>query len=190
MDEVKLSGKQRRKRSPRAKTTKRKSPDTSARLKELWKDPEFRENMRVKMAPHFEYRKAHPELFSRRGVPDGMRKPEADALWAVARDKAKKAIQIMKDEGNLPEIVIPGSDDEKATVVLEQMMTIVLSPLTHQPTKIAAGRTVLEWCRSKPVQKTAVAISNAEDWLNSVVSDNKATDDQPRRLEGDTPPST
>jgi hypothetical protein len=188
MEEVvkEITGKQRRKRSPRPKKTKRTNPATSARLKEMWKDPAFRENMRIKMEPVIAYRKAHPEKFSRRGVPDGMRKPEADRLWAVARDKAKKAIKIMEDEGHLPAIVIPDSDDDKAKRVLEEMFAITLSPLTHQPTKIAAGRTVLEWCRSKPVQKTAVAISNAEDWLNSVVSDNKASDDQLKRIEGST----
>lgn len=177
MDEVtkEITGKQRRKRSPRNKTG-RKNPATSAALKAKWTDPQFRESMRVKMAPVFEYRKAHPEKFSRRGVPDGMRKPEADALWAVARDKAKRVIKVMEGQGHLPAVVIPGSDDEKAKVVIEEMMAIVLSPLTHQPTKIAAGRTVLEWTRSKPVQKTALAISSAEDWLNAVLIENKETD--------------
>jgi hypothetical protein len=187
MDEVKvITGKQRRKRSPRPTKGKRTNPKMAATLKERWKDPAFREHMRIKMAPHIAYRKAHPEKFSRRGVPDGMRKPEADALWAIARAKAKKVIEIMEDEGSLPKVVVPDSDDDKAKRVLEEMFAITLSPLTHQPTKIAAGRTVLEWCRSKPVQKTAVAISSAEDWLNSVVEDSKATNDQPRRLEGST----
>jgi hypothetical protein len=93
-------------------------------------------------------------------------------LWAEARVKAKRFIKIMEDEGYLPVVVVPESDEAKAKVVLEEMVTICLSPLTHAPTKVAAGRTVLEWTKSKPVQKTAVALSTAEEWLNAVLTDN------------------
>lgn len=176
MAEVKvITGKQRRKRSPKSKTG-RKNPNAAATMKAKWADPAYREHMKIKMAPVIAYRLAHPEEFSRRGVPDGMRKVQSDKLWAKARVKAKKVIKIMEKQGHLPAVVIPESDDAKAKIVLEEMMTIVLSPLTHQPTKIAAGRTVLEWTRSKPVQKTALAISTAEDWLNAVLIDNKESD--------------
>jgi hypothetical protein len=170
-----LTGKQRRKRSP-PKCTGRKRPDVSKRTKALFADPVWKAKWMEAQKPALAYRKLHPEKFYRRGVPDGMRKPEADRLWAIADEKSRKFIRIMKDEGHLPEIVVPGSDEERAEAVLQEMVKITLSPLTHQPTKVSAGRTVLEWTKSKPVQKTAVAISNAEDWLNSVVSDNKASD--------------
>ena len=107
------------------------------------------------------------------GVPDGMRVEEADALWATARDQAKRFIEIMEDEGLLDKSAVPGSDEGKAKVALEEMVAIVLSPLSHQGTKISAARTVLEWTKSKPVQKSEMALTNAEDWLKSVISDNK-----------------
>jgi hypothetical protein len=55
--------------------------------------------------------KAYPERFFRRGVPDGMRKREADPLWASARILADKVVQKMKDEGlvDLPDVVVPDS---------------------------------------------------------------------------------
>lgn len=174
-----------RKRSPPIKSkTGRKNPNAVAGLKAMFADPVRKAKWRASMEPVIAYRLAHPMEFSRRGVPDGMRKVKSDKLWAKARVKAKQVIKIMENEGHLPVVVIPASDEEKAKIVLEEMMTIVLSPLSHQPTKIAAGRTVLEWTRSKPVQKTAVNITSAEDWLNSVLLDSKVIDVSPSSVEG------
>lgn len=149
----------------RKRITKRrfelKRPATSEALKRRWQDPAYRAA-----------RKNNPMKYQRWGIPDGMKKAEAMERWAEARAKARRFIEIMEEEGTLPKVVVPHSDEEKAKLVLEEATAIALSPMAMTQHKIAAIRTVLEWTKSKPVQKTAVAIDNAEAWLNAVISDN------------------
>jgi hypothetical protein len=136
-------------------------------LRKLWQTPEFRARMANKKIKG---------TGTRAGVPDGMRKAEAMQKWAEARAQARKFIEIMEDEGHLPKVVMPDSDEAKAKAALEEMVSICLSPMTAQAIKVSAGRTVLEWTKSKPVQKQEMAITNAEDWLKGVINDHKASD--------------
>lgn len=166
-----IKGKGKRKRSPRPNKGKHKNPAASEMYKARWRDPEYRAHMAEKMR---QYKEANPNGWKGRrcGIPDGMRAKDAEKLWKIARLKARKFIKIMEDEGQLPKVVIPDSDEAKAKRVLEEMVTICLGPMTNQATKVSAGRTVLEWTKSKPVQKQEVAVTNAEAWLNEVIKDN------------------
>src|SRR5689334_2047069 len=78
-------------------------PSHSAAMKAKWQDPEYRAKMAERDSRREEQRKADPDRFSRLGVPNGMRKDEAQRLWAVAETQADKSIQALKVAGVLPE---------------------------------------------------------------------------------------
>lgn len=135
----------------------------------MWADPEKRAKM---MAGLDKCRVAKKD---RTGIPDGMRRAEADAAWAVADDNAKALIQKMKDDGELPLVVVPDSDDAKAEQALKEAFKIALGPLTHAQTKLAALRTVLEYTKSKPETKSKVTLDTAEKWLAEVAAQDDKT---------------
>ncbi|MGM5019203.1 hypothetical protein [Tardiphaga sp. 367_B4_N1_1] len=164
-----------RKRSPRGKG-KRKISAASIRLKELWQTPEFRERMKLRDEARIAAAKANPENFWRRGVPDGMRKPKADALWAKANELADRFIQIMKDQGELPDeiievvsvgedgqtetltVAVPTTDTGKAERALREAFVLAVGPSSQQ-VKIAAIKTVLDFTKSKPESKSKLTVN-------------------------------
>lgn len=164
MAKMKIDGRGLRKRSSTPNCFKSKARVAGAKAR--WADPVWREAALKRLADG-RAKKKH----GREGVPDGMRKADADKLWAEAEIKANEMIDEMKASGDLPEIVVPGSDDEKAEQALKEAYKIALGPMTHQGTKLTAIRTILEWTKSKPESKSKVTINKAEDWLNEVAND-------------------
>lgn len=184
-----------RRRSPRPSKTggRVKHPNASAHFKALWADPVWREktlaahrvaNARRKLEPHKNYR---------RGVPDGMRKAEADALWAKARARAEELHQIMvvngeavpivtetvdveihDDAGNVVNTVpvqVPVSDEAKGSAALREAFVMLMCPVGRHQDRLAAARTVLEYTKPKPATKQDIRLNNAEAWLEQVVQD-------------------
>lgn len=160
-----------RKRSPRSQG-KRKISAASAALKKCWQDPEFRERMALRDARRSALMKAYPERFFRRGVPDGMRKREADAAWSEARILADKAVSKMIEEGmvEFDPNSVPDSDDEIAKRALKEACVLALGP-SEQRVKIAALKTVLEFTKKKPAQTQDVNLNDATNWLKQVAED-------------------
>lgn len=177
-----------RKKSPRGKG-KRVISAASARLKELWQTPEFRERMRLRDVARIAAAKKNPENFWRRGVPDGMRKPEADALWAQARALADRFIAIMKDQGELPDdeivdvvsvdddgkvettsVAVPVTDSGKAERALREAFVLAVGPSTQQ-VKAQALRIVLDFTKSKPESKSKLTLGRAEEFLDEISKD-------------------
>lgn len=155
------TGKQLRRRcTPRLKNA---DPERSRKMKEYWAGPRG-EAERAK-------RKANPEKYYRRGVPDGMKKPQAMRLWKKARKQAKQIMTVLEKRGDVPTVVVPNSEEDKAKRALEEAMAIALSPLTHSPTKVAALRLVLDFTKSKPTQKQEMTINSAEEWLKTVLDE-------------------
>src|ERR1700758_5216019 len=101
-----------RTKSPRTTGEPRATQRTSARLKELWATPEFREKMMRRDHARIAAAKQNPSRFSRYGVPDGMRRAEAEPLWARARELADEFIAALKQSGEMP-------DKEPATIASE-----------------------------------------------------------------------
>lgn len=163
-----------RKRSSRSKG-KRKISKASETLKALWKTPEFRARMKARDENRSALMKAHPERFFRRGVPDGMRKVEADQKWSEARILADKVVQKMKDEGFLPQVAVPDTDDAKAEAALKEACVLALGP-TEQRTKLGALRVVLEFTKKKPASSSEMTLNGAADWLNAVAADAAKSD--------------
>jgi hypothetical protein len=169
-----------RKKAPRTKG-KRKISAASARLKELWQTPEFREKMRIRNEKIAADRKANPEKYSRSGIPDGMRRAQAAPLWERARSLADRFIQIMKDNGELPPedtfinedgevCVVPNSDAGKAEAALREAFVLAVGP-SDQKIKIQAINTVLNFTKSKPETKSKLTLNKAEDFLDEVAKD-------------------
>lgn len=122
----------------------------------------------------------------RTGVPNGMRKPQADALWAEARKLADRFIQIMKDKGELPDdevvevinedgehslVKVPSTDTGKAEAALREAFVLAVGP-SDQKIKIQAINTVLNFTKSKPEAKTKLTL-NPEAFLDAVAQDMK-----------------
>ena len=140
-------------------------------MKELWKDPEYRERILSKMREH---RAKTPRYKrSRLGVPDGMRKWEAMALWEDARKQAKRFIQIMEDADQVEKAPVPGSDAAMAKAALEEAYTMMVGPLTDVKSKAQYIRIVLDFTKSKPESKQKITLDNSEAWLDALEKDMK-----------------
>lgn len=130
---------------------------------------------------------------NRVGIPNGMRRPEAEKLWAEARAKAEVIYQVMVEKGIAPPLTdenceevtvkglhdedvivkVPKTDEGKAGLALKMAVVEMLSPLTKQSARQAAIRTVLEWTKAKPASKSEVTVNKAEEWLAQVMAEAK-----------------
>jgi hypothetical protein len=166
------------KKPPRGKGKRHPSPVAAhARLKELWKTPEFREKMRLRDVARGIARKSDPAKYTRAGVPNGMTRAEAEPLWARARQLADRFIKIMKDKGELPElpddifdVAVPETDAGKAEEALKEAFVLAMGP-TDQKIKIQAINTVLAYTKSKPESRSKLTLNKAEDFLDAIEND-------------------
>jgi hypothetical protein len=140
--------------------------------KKLWQNAEHRAKMvaaRRKLIPLW---KAHPERFSRRGVPNGMRKPEAMKLWSEANRLADLAMRGFEARGVVPKVPmptgIPETDEEIASLCLREACVLALGP-GDKRTKLQAIGTVLKYTKPRPKQRLAMASTSAEDWLREAI---------------------
>jgi hypothetical protein len=133
--------------------------------------------------------KANPARVSRYGIPDGMNREQAEAAWAVARARAEKVftdmvdqgivagvtpedferVALQKEDGQVTIVLVPKTDEAKASVALKEAMVMALGPMGNQQTKLAAINTVLKFTKSPPAQK--VEVSKAEDLLAKALAD-------------------
>jgi 3-methyladenine DNA glycosylase Tag len=97
------------------------------------------------------------------GIPDGMRRYEADAEWKFASMYAKEVTKIMVDK----EII---EDDPKVKSAFQAAIEVLNSPMS-QGIKLQAARLILDFCKAKPVAKSEITVQKAEDWLMSVTAD-------------------
>jgi hypothetical protein len=94
-------------------------------------------------------RARHPEKYSRAGVPNGMRKAEAQALWDKASTLADAAMGRLEDDGVVERAVIPDTDDAIAKECLREAIRLALGPgnVNH---RLAAARLVLTYTKPRP----------------------------------------
>jgi hypothetical protein len=151
-------------------------------MKELWADPAWREALLKKRADKLASQGGKHSR-TRFGVPDGMRKEEAERLWDISRKKAKETMSELEESGALVDT------DDAAKEALEAALGVMRSPM-KQETCLAAARLVLDFCKAKPAQKTDLTITKAEQWLASVIQDNeqKQNDADTERSGADSAP--
>ncbi len=123
--------------------------------------------MAAKRAEQAEDRKLNPKKYTRQGVPDGWRRPEAEKAWAAARVAADAIMNGLKASGAMPAVVVPDSDDEKAELALREACVIALGPCDKR-SKLMAANLVLTYTMPKPAQHIVRDIVTAEGWLRSL----------------------
>jgi hypothetical protein len=107
----------------------------------------------------------------RTGVPDGMRREEADAIWVKAREKASWIMDELEKEG-VVQFSADVPEDVMARDALREAFAMAMGPAPHtSKDKLTAIRTVLEWTKAKPATKTDLRLNSAEAWLEQVVKD-------------------
>lgn len=152
-----------RKTSPRG-LGKCKKPKVSAAMKLRWQDPEYRERQARVRAQWAEDRKTNPQHFTRHRVPDGMRKHVAVKKWAKAEQLADRFITMLKEQGDLPSVVVPDTDAAMAEGALREAYVMAVGPGDNK-IKTANIRTILDFTKSKPESKSKITVDKAEDWL-------------------------
>jgi hypothetical protein len=138
-------------------------------MKARWQDPEFRERMRKRDAAVVADRKVNPAKYSRSGIPTGYTRETIKPYWDRAHELADRFIQIMKDQGELPEVVVPDTDAGKAEAALREAFVLAVGP-SDQKIKIQAINTVLNFTKSKPESKSKLTLNKAEDFLDALTS--------------------
>jgi hypothetical protein len=108
----------------------------------------------------------------RTSIPDGMRRPEAEKMWAECSRKADWIMCELEKAGVLPAF---GEEPEEqmAKKALHEAFSIAMAPVELKM-RLTAIRTVLEWTKAKPATKTDLRLNSAEAWLAEVVADHKA----------------
>ena len=165
-------------KSRRPTKTGRRSPAQSEAQKKLWRDPGHRRKMIAARHRSTEDRRKDPLKYSRLGVPTGMRKAEAMALWDTAGKTADSIVRALEANGVLPEAVIPDSDDALAKACLRESAVIAFGPGRDQRTKLMALYALLKYTKGRPARRLDYTLT-AEEWLR------KATEER----RSDLPPS-
>lgn len=97
-----------------------------------------------------------------RGVPDGYRKAQIEPIREQVKVEAKKVVEVMAKEYNI--------EDEYAKAALETAVEVMRCPGDNRE-RVAAARLVLDFTKQKPASKSEVALSQAEDFLSSLIED-------------------
>jgi hypothetical protein len=173
----------RRKTSSRRKGEPRATQATSDSLRKLWTTPEFREKMQQRDQARIAAAKRNPAKFSRYGVPDGMRRPEAKRAWAKAGELADRFIASLKRNGEIPDhqhagiitphepsdILIPATDEGMAEAALREAFVIAVGP-SGPAVKAAALNIVLTYTRAKPAAQIRLRQGRPTDFLDLLAS--------------------
>lgn len=133
-----------------------KSKAHSEASKARWADPEIR----AKMLDGLRNKRGNT---ARYGIPDGMRREEAEAEWAWASFYASRVTRIMKEQGIIEE-------DPKVEKAFTAAVEVLESPMS-QNVKLQAARLILDFTKAKPASKAEITVAKAEDWLQSVTKD-------------------
>lgn len=174
---TKIDGRKTRKKSSRSSGKRGPASPASKRLKELWADPEWRAKHTEINRRIIRERAERGTDRHRFGVPDGMRKKEAQRRWAKAERSAKKTMAELKETKALDGL------DEKAEEALTSAIAVMRSP-SNQTVKLAAARLVLDFTKAKPASKSEITLNKAEAWLKQIAADNDA-DEEDDNTSGD-----
>ena len=97
-------------------------------MRNRWADPAYRAKQIAGRQRTALDRARHPEGYSRAGIPNGMRKAEAQALWDEASILADAAMQRLEEQGVVERVVVPDTDDAVAKECLREAFKLALGP--------------------------------------------------------------
>lgn len=185
-----------RKRRPPTVTDKDRARHRKRYFKARFDNPDYKARNAAQLAEARAKRAEEPERYSRLGVPDGWTREQADIQREFDRAKADLIMNRMIEEGMVEpikpedyekvvvivngketEVLVPITDEGKATLALREATIAAISPLTHADKRLGAIRTVLEWTKPKPAQTSNVNLNKSEDWLAAALKDNTGTND-------------
>ena len=118
-------------------------------MRKRWADPAFRAKQIEGRQRTACDRARHPDKYSRAGVPNGMRKAEAQALWDKATIFADAAMKRLEEQGVVERVVVPDTDDAIAKACLHEVFKLALGP-DNVRQRLAAARLVLTYTKPKP----------------------------------------
>jgi uncharacterized Rossmann fold enzyme len=115
-------------------------------------------------------RRNDPHHYSRLGIPNGWKKAEAMEALAQANELADNMIKDFEQQGIVPEIVIPDSDEEIAKAALREACVLALAPGDRR-TRLMAINTVLKFTRALPTQRHETTLTTtSEEWLMAALA--------------------
>jgi hypothetical protein len=139
--------------APRPSTAKyrkpHRRPNQAIAMKKRWADPAYRAKQIAGRKRTTLDRARHPEKYSRAGIPNGMRKAEAQALWDKATTFADAAMKRLEEQGAVERVVVPDTDDDIAKEVLREAFRLTFGP-GNVSDRLAAARLVLTYTKPRP----------------------------------------
>jgi hypothetical protein len=118
-------------------------------MRQRWADPAYRAKQIAGRQRTALDRARHPDKYSRAGVPNGMGKAEAQALWDKATTFADAAMKRLEEQGVVERVVIPDTDDEIAKQALHEAFRLTFGP-GNVSDRLAAARLVLTYTKPRP----------------------------------------
>ena len=99
-----------------------------------------------------------------KGVPDGFTKHEIEPIRAKAKKEAKEVVKIMSDKYDI--------HDDYSREALETAVEVMrVQGETRE--RLSAARLILDFTKSKPVAKSEVSVSKAEDFLATLLAEDE-----------------
>jgi hypothetical protein len=139
--------------APRPSTAKHRKPhrrpNQTIAMQKRWADPAYRAKQAEGRKRLTLNRARHPEKYSRAGVPNGMRKAEAQVLWDKATTFADAAMKRLEEQGVVERVIIPDTDDDIAKKALREAFKMTLGP-GNVNDRLAAARLVLAYTKPRP----------------------------------------
>jgi hypothetical protein len=118
-------------------------------MQKRWADPAYRAKQIAGRQRTACDRGRHPEKYSRVGIPNGMRKAEAQALWDKASTLADAAMERLAEQGVVERVTVPDTDDDIAKKALHEAFTLAFGPGNVRD-RLAAARLVLTYTKPRP----------------------------------------
>jgi hypothetical protein len=136
-----------------------RAQNISRAMKQKWQDPDYRQ----KHALRFEERRQDPtKSWSRRGIPNGFTRDQADLMWREARAKAEEDVRALEEREGEPM-------HPYAREALEVVIMIMRSAL-NESIRLKAARLFLEFTCGKPPRNQGVSVRVAEQWLDLITA--------------------
>jgi hypothetical protein len=119
--------------------------------------------LQKKHAVRFAERRQDPrKTWSRRGVPNGFTRDQADLMWRECRAKAAEDVRALEEIEGEPM-------HPYAREALEHVITVMRSAL-NDAIRLRAARVLLEFTVGKPREGRSVSLQTAEWWLDQLTA--------------------
>jgi len=117
------------------------------------------------------WRAANPHLVGRRkGHPDGIALRDWLPIQAKARETAEKAIRIMAEKD------IWVADNETSNKAMKAAIEVMEATNGTTDNRLKAAKLILDFTQTKPVVKNETTLKTAEEFLSSLIEDEKNGD--------------